>query len=115
MRVIVLVGHGSRLSPANELIATLAAAVASRTSDPVRYGFLELAEPSLDDALSKAAADGATELVLVPCLLAPGRHVLEDIPASARRSLGPAVSWRVAEALGTHPGLVDLVLDRARG
>jgi sirohydrochlorin ferrochelatase len=51
----------------------------------------------------------------VPCLLAPGRHVLEDIPASARRSLGPAVSWRVAEALGTHPGLVDLVLDRARG
>jgi sirohydrochlorin ferrochelatase len=115
MRAVVIVGHGSRVAAANELVAGLAEAVGRRIADPVSYGFLEIAEPTLEAALAGAERAGATEVVLVPCLLAAGRHALEDIPGTATRVLGSRVRWEVTDVIGTHPLLIDIVVDRAGG
>ena len=63
-------------------------------------------------ALSKIA----TDVILLPYFLSPGVHVAEDL-TEARDKLGerfPGVRFVLAEPLGRHPLLVDVVEQRAR-
>jgi sirohydrochlorin ferrochelatase len=115
-RAILLVDHGSRQEEANAQLEAVAQAVRRRSGDTrVRVAHLELAEPSIGDAIETCAAEGITDLVLVPWFLGPGRHTARDIPelaaAAARRH--PALRLRIAEPLGLHEKLVDVVLERA--
>jgi sirohydrochlorin ferrochelatase len=75
---------------------------------------MELAEPSLDQAIDACVAAGAAEIVVHPYFLGPGRHSREDIPRLAAASAAdhPGVQLSVSEPLGVHPGLVDAVLER---
>jgi sirohydrochlorin ferrochelatase len=55
-------------------------------------------------------------VVLLPYFLSAGVHVRRDL-ADARARLAarfPAVDFRLAEPLGRHPLLLDVVADRAR-
>ncbi len=80
----------------------------------VRFAHMELADPSIAVAIDACVADGVREIVVLPYFLAPGLHSTRDVPAraraAARRHRGVRV--RVTAPLGTHPGLVDVVLDR---
>ena len=114
-RAIVLVDHGSRRPEAEAQLEELAARVAARLPDRVvRIAHLELVPPTLGDGIDACVAAGASEIVVHPFLLAPGRHALEDIPRlvaeAARRH--PDVTVRVSEPLGLHEKLVDVVLER---
>jgi len=113
-RGVLLVDHGSRRPEANELVETLARALAAHVDGAVRVAHLEMAEPTIEQGVAACVADGATEITVLPCFLAPGRHTLEDVPAraeaAASRHLG--VSVRVAEPVGTHPLMVEIL--RAR-
>ena len=114
-RAIVLIDHGSRLPEANEVVEQVAAALRARApGTAVEVAHLELAPPDLAEAVARCVAGGATEIVVQPFFLAPGRHSARDIPAlaaaAAERHVG--VSIRVGEPLGAHPALVDAVLDR---
>jgi sirohydrochlorin ferrochelatase len=54
-------------------------------------------------------------VILVPYFLSPGVHVVEDLTA-ARDALNarfPQVKFVLAEPLGRHPLLVDVVEQRA--
>jgi len=60
-------------------------------------------------------AAGATDVILLPYFLSPGVHVVDDLTA-ARDALGarfPDVRFVLAEPLGRHPLLVDVVEQRA--
>jgi sirohydrochlorin ferrochelatase len=112
---IVLVDHGSRRPEANEQLDEIARRI--RTRDPdriVRVAHMEIASPSLAEAIAECVEAGATEIIVHPYLLAPGRHSQEDIPAqaaaAATRHAGLTV--RVSEPLGLHDALVDVVLQR---
>jgi sirohydrochlorin ferrochelatase len=114
-RAIVLIDHGSRLPEANEVVERLAATLRERLPDTaVEVAHLELAAPDLGEAVARCVARGATEVVVQPFFLAPGRHSSRDIPAlaAAAAERHPGVSIRVGEPLGAHPALVDAVLDR---
>lgn len=117
MRALIVVDHGSRRDEANLLIAQVVALVQAAAGSAYRvYGaHMELSEPTLEGTLSMAVADGATEVVVVPYMLGPGRHALEDIPnmAKAFADTVPEVRVRVAGPLGAHPALARIVLDRA--
>lgn len=115
-RAILLVDHGSRKEEANAQLEAVAEALRRRAGDArVRVAHLELAEPSIGDAVEACAADGVTDLVLLPWFLGPGRHTAHDIPeqaaAAARRH--PTLRLRIAEPLGLHEKLVDVLLERA--
>jgi sirohydrochlorin ferrochelatase len=115
VRAVVLIDHGSRLPEANAVVEEVAAILRARLPGAaVEVAHLELAAPDLAQAVARCVASGATEVVVQPFFLAPGRHSARDIPAlaAAAAERHPGVSIRVGEPLGAHPALVDAVLDR---
>jgi sirohydrochlorin ferrochelatase len=82
----------------------------------VQVSFLELAEPSIEAAGALCVNAGATEVILLPYFLSPGKHVVEDLTAARNRLAErfPAVRFVLAEPLGRHPLLLQIVEERAR-
>lgn len=114
-RAILLVDHGSRRAEANAQLDALAALVRERAPEAtVRVAHMELAPPTIAEAFEACIQDGAEEVVVVPCFLAPGRHAREDIPRLVTAAAAHhRARWRVTDVLGAHPLLADLVLVRA--
>jgi sirohydrochlorin ferrochelatase len=114
-RGILLVDHGSRRAEANAQLEELAARVAARAPDlVVRFAHMELAPPSIAEALAACVAAGADEIVVHPYFLGPGRHTRRDIPrlVEAAASRHPGLRVRVSEPLGLDERIVELVLER---
>ncbi len=113
--IVLVVGHGSREAAANDEFEQLVARYQARRPEfELRHGYVELAQPSLADALA-ALGRGEASVTLLPLFLFAAGHVKNDIPlalAVARRNL-PGASFRAARALGVHAGMVDLALERA--
>ncbi len=118
MQGLMLVDHGSRIASSNAQLPRIARLVESQLPKGTLVGFahLELAEPSIPNAVNALVARGVTRLFVCPYLLGPGRHASKDIPRlvndAARPHAGLQVS--VSSALGVHPLLAELVLLRAR-
>jgi sirohydrochlorin ferrochelatase len=114
-RAILLVDHGSRRHEANMLLESVAEALAARVPDcVVRAAHMDLAQPDIAAGIDACAAAAVDEIVVCPYFLGPGNHTREDIPrlvadAAARH---PKLAVRIADPLGLHPGLVDVLLDR---
>jgi len=113
---LLIVGHGSRETGANDEFEALVVAYrASRPDIDVAHAYVELARPSLTTALRDLAR--RTDVVAVlPLFLFAAGHVKNDIPlalAQVRRDF-PAVHFTASSALGVHPSLVELAFERAR-
>ena len=114
---VLLVDHGSRRAEANRVLEELAARLQERLPDRiVHFAHMELAEPTIAQAISACLAEGATEIVLHPYFLTPGNHSAVDIPRLARSALSghPNVTLRMTPPLGVHEGIVEVVLERVR-
>jgi len=114
-RAILIVDHGSRLPEANELLEAVAARVRQRLPDRVvRTAHLDLATPSIPDAIDACADEGAGEIVLLPWFLSPGAHTARDLPRIAQEAAGrhPGVRISCAAPLGFDEKLVDVLLER---
>ncbi len=113
-RAVLLVDHGSRRAGANELVTTLARALGGRIDRGVHVAHLEMAAPDIAAGIEACVADGATEITVLPCFLAPGLHTTRDVPAQASEAAArhDGLVVRIAEPIGTHPLLIDLLLDR---
>lgn len=117
-KAILLVDHGSRREEANVFLEELARYVRERVDDDtvVHTAHMDIATPSIAAGMRACAKDGAEEVVVVPCFLAPGRHAREDVPRlveEAVKTITPTLAWKVADALGAHPLLAELVVLRA--
>jgi sirohydrochlorin ferrochelatase len=116
-KALLLIAHGSRKPEANADLEHVADAMRSRGRYPVvRVSYLELAEPSIAAGGAACVAAGASEVILLPYFLSPGVHVRDDLE-DARAELAaayPHVAFRLAEPLGRHPLLLDVVEQRAR-
>lgn len=113
---LLLIDHGSRRVEANELIERIAEKVRTRTGADhiVAVAHMELAEPTIEAGFARCVEQGATIVVAHPFMLAPGRHVTEDLPRliAAAAAPHPATKYVIAEPLGAHPGIVEAVVDR---
>jgi sirohydrochlorin ferrochelatase len=116
-KALLLIAHGSRKPEANADLEHVADAMRSRGRYPVvRVSYLELAEPTIAAGGAACVADGASEVILLPYFLSAGVHVRDDLE-EARAGLAaayPHVIFRLAEPLGRHPLLLDVVEERAR-
>jgi sirohydrochlorin ferrochelatase len=113
---LLLVDHGSRRAEANAALDRVADQLRTACPDRiVRAAHMDLAEPSLAEALAACVAAGAREVVVVPFFLARGSHGAEDVPRLAHEAAlrHPGVSVRVSEPLGPHPKLAEIALERA--
>lgn len=114
---LLLIAHGSRQPAANDDLFHLAEALRRRGDyGLVEASFLELAEPPIDVAARRCVAQGARRVVLLPYFLSAGVHVREDLQGFRDRLAAefPAVEFVLAEPLGRHPQLVEIVAQRAR-
>jgi sirohydrochlorin ferrochelatase len=114
---LLLIAHGSRNAEANDDLHALASALGERGGyQHVVASFLELAEPNIPDGGRQCVALGAERVVLVPYFLSAGVHVRDDLQRfrAELAASHPGVEFVVAEPLGRHPALVDIVLQRVR-
>lgn len=112
---LVLMAHGSRNADANADLVALAGKIrALGRYEQVAASYLELAEPDIAAACRQCVAQGATRVVMLPYFLSAGIHVLRDLTTLRDRLQRecPNVQFVLAEPLGRHPLLVDIVLDR---
>jgi uroporphyrin-III C-methyltransferase len=115
---LALVGHGTRRHPeSRDTTLKLAETLRRRrVAGEVLAAFID-DDPPLDALLETAALP---HLIVVPFLIGGGTHVSEDIPrllGLQQSGVGSQESRRaviVDEAIGTYPGLVDIIIDLAR-
>jgi sirohydrochlorin ferrochelatase len=114
---LLLIAHGSRRPEANADLDHLAGVLRARGEWlHVQPAYLELCEPSIAQAGEMCVAAGAKQVVMVSYFLSAGVHVVEDLTA-ARDELAkrhPAVEFVLAEPLGRHPMLAEVVAERVR-
>jgi sirohydrochlorin ferrochelatase len=113
---LLLIAHGSRHADANADLHHVADALRRRGHGIVVASFLELTEPDIHTAGRECVARGAERVILVPYFLSAGVHVRRDLTdacANLAREF-PAVDFRLAEPLGRHPLLLDVVEERVR-
>jgi sirohydrochlorin ferrochelatase len=113
---LLLIAHGSRHADANADLQWAASALRQRGYAVVEPAYLELAEPDIDTAGARSVELGARRVIMVPYFLAAGTHVRRDLTAARDRlaTRFPEVEFRLAEPLGQHPLLLDVIAERAR-
>ncbi len=116
MQALLLLDHGSIRQEANLLLEQLAALIQSlRPGLPVHFAHMELAEPTIAQGFEKCIQSGATEIIVHPYMLAPGRHVSSDIPRLIAQITKNHLDVKVhiTEPLGLHEKIAQVVLERA--
>jgi sirohydrochlorin ferrochelatase len=82
MKAILLIDHGSQRAEANEMMNCMANLVQTMAGPEVivRYAHMELAEPSIAAGVQSCMEAGATDLVVFPYMLSPGKHSTGRFP-----------------------------------
>jgi sirohydrochlorin ferrochelatase len=114
-QALLLIDHGSTRDDANELLPKVALMVREMSDfEIVCYAHMELAEPTIQQGFDTCVAAGATEVIVHPYFLGPGRHSVSDIPRMVAEAAAnyPGGSYRLTEPLGLDPKIGELVLKR---
>ncbi len=114
---LLLIAHGSRQDEANADLHRVVGEMTRRGRYAiVEASYLELAEPTVPQGAAACVARGARRVILLPYFLSAGVHVRRDL-AALREQLAAehaGVEFRLAEPLGPHPLLLEVVAERAR-
>lgn len=116
---VLLVGHGTRSELGERQFFKLAERVAAGLAlDGCRLepAFLELAEPTIAQGVSRLLGQGISRLIVAPVLLFAAGHAKEDVPRAVRQALtaGGASTLEVRQAghFGLHHEIVTLACQR---
>ena len=112
---LLAVAHGSADPRAEQVLDALIARVRSERPGLVAVlAHLGFSDPSVPAALESLARQGVGEVVVVPLLLTAAYHAKVDLPAVLSRAAldHPQLAIRLAEVLGPHPLLFDLLRGR---
>lgn len=114
MKALVMIAHGSRRDEANaEFIALVenVRTAAGSKYDFVEPCFLEIASPSLAEAVEPMIAQGARTISIFPYFLNSGNHVLRDIPNIVDRLTNqyPDCTITLLPYFGTLEGIAELI------
>ena len=116
-QALLLIDHGSTRDDANDLLPKVARMVRDMSDfEIVCYAHMELAEPTIQQGFDTCVAAGATEVIVQPYFLGPGRHSVSDIPRMVAEAAAKyaGVSYRLTEPLGLDPKMGELILKRVR-
>jgi sirohydrochlorin cobaltochelatase len=113
-KAIVLFGHGARDARWREPFDRLV--VLWRAQHPnvrVELAFLELMQPSLEEAISSLTGTGDNEVVVVPVFFGQGGHLRNDFPVllSACQEKFPEVKLSTTPAVGEDSAVLQAIID----
>ncbi len=116
---VLLVAHGSRREEANqELLGQLERLRRYYQTSLIEAGFMELAQPGIDEAVKRLVDQGAEEIVVLPFFLFRGMHTTRDIPQMVRESVARhdgTMAVRLLKPVGTHPLIFDILREELSG
>ena len=108
---ILVVGHGTRNTTGVAQLLDLVGQMQIQAPEAKILGcFLELAEPSIEQAIEQLHQQGIKKTLIVPVLLFTAGHAIQDIPNSvfqSARKFGIEVIGQT-DSLGTHPSVLTL-------
>jgi sirohydrochlorin cobaltochelatase len=114
MKAIVLFGHGARdarwREPFDRLVSLW------RVQHPqvlVELAFLELMQPSLEEAIASHRGAGASEVLVVPVFFGQGGHLRNDFPVllSECREKFPDIALSATSAVGEDEAVLQAIID----
>lgn len=114
MKALILFGHGARDSrwrePFDRLISLWRA---QHPNTRVELAFLELMQPSLEEAISLQVVAGATEVVVVPVFFGQGGHLRNDFPVllSACQDQFPDIQLSTTPAVGEDEAVLQAIIE----
>ncbi|MBU3621089.1 sirohydrochlorin chelatase [Polynucleobacter sp. CS-Odin-A6] len=114
MQGIILFGHGARdarwREPFDRLVSLWRA---QHPNVLVELAFLELMEPSLEEAIAFHASAGASEVLIVPVFFGQGGHLRNDFPVllSACREKFPVITLSATPAVGEDEAVLQAIID----
>jgi len=112
---VVIVDHGSKKKESNEQLVEFAALYRSQSGmQVVEIAHMEIAEPTIEQAVGKCVTQGVETIVIAPYFLSRGRHIQEDIPALVRAAEEKyqGVKIILADAIGIDPLMAQLIHNR---
>jgi sirohydrochlorin cobaltochelatase len=114
MKAIILFGHGARDARWREPFDRLALLWKVQHPDTaVELAFLEMMEPTLEQAIASLGGAGATEIVVVPVFFGQGGHLRKDFPVlleSCQKQF-PAISLSATPAVGEDLAVLQAIVD----
>src|SRR5690606_23037446 len=111
-RALVLVARPTPAGLDERSLRAFVAAVAERTTGPVRAAYLDHGEPSIHSALDEVAAAGVDDVLLVPLAVPAGRYLvtwMAKAVANWRATRSHRVEIRISDGLTTLPAVADAV------
>jgi sirohydrochlorin cobaltochelatase len=108
---IVLFAHGSRDPQWARPFEVLAASLSSKVGGPVKLAYLELMQPSLEQALAELVGAGVSSIRVVPVFLGQGAHVKHDLPklAANARKKHPGIKIELEAAIGEQAAVIEAI------
>lgn len=116
---IIIVDHGSRRPESNTMLEEIASLFSQRFQalyDIVEPAHMEIAEPSIASAYARCVERGATQVIVTPFFLGPGKHWTADIPSltAAAAKNHPGTTYHVTMPLGIDDLILDLLNKRVQ-
>jgi sirohydrochlorin ferrochelatase len=115
MKALLVTAHGSRQDSSNEEVRALSRKVLLNHEHRFQFvgtAFLEIANPSIFEAVAELVGYGALEIVLFPFFISGGSHVTQDLPRiiSELRLAYPQLNFKLLPHLGAMQGIESLII-----
>ena len=114
MKALILFGHGARDSRWREPFDRLASLwKVQHPTVIVELAFLEMMQPSLEEAVTTLVTSGATEVVVVPVFFGQGGHLRNDFPVllAACQAKFPGIAFSATPAVGEDDAVQQAIID----
>ena len=114
MKAIILFGHGARDIRWREPFDTLASLWrAQHTGIPVELAFLEMMQPSLEEAVRSLSLQGVTQIIVVPVFFGQGGHLRNDFPVLLKECQAkfPQITLSATSAVGEDQAVLQAIVD----
>ena len=114
MKAIILFGHGARDTRWREPFDRLAGLWREQNPNtPVELAFLEMMQPSLEEAVAALVAKDANEIIVVPVFFGQGGHLRNDFPVlleSCQKQF-PGIKLSATPAVGEDLAVLQAIVD----
>ena len=114
MKAIILFGHGARDSRWREPFDRLASLWREQhPNTSVELAFLEMMQPSLEEAVANLSSQGAKEIIVVPVFFGQGGHLRKDFPVLLEECQGkfPDITLSATPAVGEDLAVLQAIVD----
>ena len=114
MKAIILFGHGARDIRWREPFDTLASLWrAQHAGIPVELAFLEMMQPSLEEAVRSLSLQGVTQIIVVPVFFGQGGHLRNDFPVLLKECQAkfPQITLSATSAVGEDQAVLQAIVN----